>query len=206
MDLQQTWNKLKEEKLNTPTQKILPNFTKHSKHPVQKLLQSLLTTLSFAIIIGVFFVVLIFVFDHWLIKLLLILLSSGYLFFVVHNYRTYLTSKKKWSGAIETNLRTSLERIHHVVSSSIRFQEKAALLIYPISVTAGFLMGLFVGGDGVMDFEKDIRDTTVIIILIVAMVILTPSCYYLSHWMYKLSYGKYLDQLKILIDEMKQGD
>jgi hypothetical protein len=41
-----------------------------------------------------------------------------------------------------------------------------------------------------------------LIILAISIAVLTPACYFLAKWMYKVSYDKYLDQLKKLIDEM----
>jgi Na+-driven multidrug efflux pump len=203
MDLQHAWNKLKEEKLSMPTDQLFPPLTKHSKYPVQKLMRALLITLGCTIVFGLFFIVLIFLFEPWLIRAFLLTLSAFYVLAYVYNQITYNKLKSEWANAIEISLKNSLERIHYIVCSSIRSQEKAAIFIYPISVAPCFMMGLFQGGGGA-DFGEDIRNGTILTILSLLMAILTPACYYLSRWMYKVSYDTYLDQLKKLIDEMKR--
>jgi hypothetical protein len=200
MDLHKTWKKLEHDRLEKPAQwraDVHPEKSK-SKHPALKLKKSLETTLGFSIVFLVLFIALIFLFDHWLIKLFIGVVAGAYVFFTWYNYLTLKELKLQLVQAFDSSLKTSLEQIHRIVYQSIRFQEKAALFIYPFSVIAGYMMGLSQHNN----FEQDIQDSTVLLALLIAIVVLTPACYFLAKWMYKISYDKYLNQLKKLIDEM----
>jgi len=200
MDLREAWKKLEHDRLEKPAQwgtDVHPEKSK-SKHPALKLKKSLETTLGFSVAFLLFFIVLIFLFDHWLIKLFIGTVIGAYVFFSWYNYITLRELKLQLKQAFDTSLKTSLEQIHRIVFQSIRFQEKASLFIYPFSVIAGYLMGLSEHDN----FEQDIQETTVLVALAIAIVVLTPACYYLAKWMYKVSYDKYLNQLKKLIHEM----
>lgn len=200
MDLREVWKKLEHDRLEKPAQwgtDVHPEKSK-SKHPALKLKKSLETTLGFSVAFLIFFTVLIFLFDHWLIKLFIGTVTGAYVFFSWYNYITLKELKLQLKQAFDTSLKTSLEQIHRIVFQSIRFQEKASLFIYPFSVIAGYLMGLSEHDN----FEQDIQETSVLVALAIAIVVLTPACYYLAKWMYKVSYDKYLNQLKKLIHEM----
>ncbi|WKZ59406.1 MAG: hypothetical protein QY309_16275 [Cyclobacteriaceae bacterium] len=200
MDLHETWKKLEHDRLEKPADWKPHEHPENcrSKHPALKLKKSLETTLGFSVVFLTLFIVLIFLFDHWLVKLFIGAVGGAYVFFSWYNYITLKELKLQLKQAFDTSLKTSLEQIHRIVFQSIRFQEKAALFIYPFSVIAGYTMGLSQHDN----FEQDIQETSVLIALVIAIVILTPACYYLARWMYKVSYDKYLDQLKKLIHEM----
>lgn len=202
MNLQETWNKLNKEKLSTPSNPLLPAFKKQSRHPVQKLIRSFQITLGFSIVFGLFFLALLFVFEPWIIRFFLVLLVLAYLFFFLYNLKTYKKIKEQWDHPFDSPLKDAFPKIHDIVHSSIRFQEKAALYIYPISITGGYLMGLFSGNS--TNFEKNLTNIQVLVALGICMIILTPACYYLARWMYKISYYKYLQQLQSLTEEMQR--
>jgi len=200
MDLHEAWKKLEHDRLEKPADwKPHEHLEKcRSKHPALKLKKSLETTLGFSVVFLALFIVLIFLFDHWLIKLFIGVVAGAYVFFSWYNYLTLKQLKLQLKQAFDSSLKTSLEQIHKIVFQSIRFQEKAALFIYPFSVIAGYMMGLSQHNN----FEQDIQDAKVLLALLIAIVVLTPACYFLAKWMYKISYDKYLNQLKKLIDEM----
>jgi len=201
MNLQESWNKLDREKLGSPGNPLLPSFKKHSRHPIQKLIRAFQITLGFTILFGLFFIVLLFVFDPWIIRLFLGLLILAYVFFFFYNLKTYKKLQVEWANPFDHPLKEAFYKIHHIAHSSIRFQEKAALYMYPISITGGYLMGLFTGNS--TQFEKNLTNLHVLLILGVCMIIFTPVCYYLAKWMYKVSYDKYLEQLQSLLKEMQ---
>jgi hypothetical protein len=202
MNLQETWNKLNKEKLNVPGNPLLPAFKKHSRHPVQKLIRAFQMTLGFSVAFGLFFIALLFVFEPLIIRFFLGLLILAYFLAFVYNFKTYKKLQVQWDNLFDTSLKEAFHKIHHIAHSSIRFQEKVALYLYPISITGGFLMGLFTGNN--TQFERNVTNLHVLIILGVCMIIFTPVCYYLAKWMYKVSYDKYLQQLTSLVEGMDQ--
>ncbi|HRJ30707.1 MAG TPA: hypothetical protein PLV21_02135 [Cyclobacteriaceae bacterium] len=204
MDLNEAWKKLEAERLEKPAAwKAVDHPEKcRSRHPVIRLKKSQETTLVFSVIFLLVFVVLFFLFDPWLVKLFIGIIIGAYVFFTWYNYITYRNLKRQWQKAFEGSLKTALQNIHSIVYKSIRFQEKAALFIYPFSVAAGYMMGLAQHDN----FESDIRDSRILLVLLIAAVTMTPVCYYLAKWMYKISYDKYLKQLQSLIDEIDKPE
>jgi hypothetical protein len=200
MNLNEAWKKLEHERLEKPAkwEPCLPGEGCRSKHPALELKRGLGITLGFSVVFLILVIALIFLFDHPLIKLFTGMVAGSYLFFSVYTYLTLKNVTLQLEQAFDTTLKTSLEKIHRIVLQFIRLQEKAALFIYPFSITAGFMMGLSAGNN----FDEDIQDPTTLIILAISIAVLTPACYFLAKWMYKVSYDKYLDQLKKLIDEM----
>ncbi len=204
MNLQKAWEKLEHERLEKPAPSMTwknPSRCR-SKHPVQKLLNGLLTTLVFSVVFLVTFIVLIFLFEPWLIKFFIATIIGSYVFFTVYNFRTYQVVKHQLTMTFDSSLKTVLQNIHDIIHQSIRFQEKAALFIYPFSVIAGYMMGLSQHNN----FENDIQDTRILVLLLIAIVILTPACFYLARWMYKITYDKYLAQLQNMIQDMNRPD
>ncbi|MFO0506732.1 MAG: hypothetical protein ACK5X6_07795 [Chryseotalea sp.] len=205
MDLQEVWKKLNEDKLSKTTSQVslLSNFK--SKHPVQKLIVALQATLAFSIAFGILFFVLIFFYSYWLLQILLGIIVIAYIWFYLHNKNIYKKLKHEWESALSGNVHQALQSIYKIVTDSSRLQERAAIFIYPISISAGYLIGLQ-GGSGTNDIEAVFLKKEILLVLLGTIIVFTPLCYFLSKWMYKVSFGVYLKQLKNLLENLnKEG-
>lgn len=205
MDLQEVWNKLNEDKLSKTSSKVslLANFK--SKHPVQKLIVALQVTLGFSIAFGILFFSLIFFYSYWLLQVFLGLIVLAYVWFYWHNNSIYKVLKREWESTLSGNVQQALSSIHQIVTNSIRLQERAAIFIYPISISAGYLIGLQ-GGSGTNDIEAVFLKKEILLVLLGTIIVFTPLCYFLSKWMYKVSFGVYLKQLNNLLESLnKEG-
>jgi hypothetical protein len=100
------------------------------------------------------------------------------------------------------NLKSTLKQVYNNMISTLAFQRKASIMIYPLAATAGFLMGLAAEKDAALMLQK----WQVVLALVMSIIILTPSCYYLARWMEKVSYGKYLNQLRELIEQFENEE
>jgi ABC-type multidrug transport system fused ATPase/permease subunit len=203
MDLQEVWKKLNEDKLSKTTTQVslLSNFK--SKHPVQKLIVALQVTLRFNIAFGILFFALIFFYSYWLLQILLGLIVIAYVWFYIHNKSIYKKLKQEWENTLSGNVQHALQSIHNIVTNSIRLQERAAIFIYPISISAGYLIGLQ-SGSGTSNLEAFFLRKEILLVLLGTIVIFTPLCYYLSRWMYKVSFEVYLKQLKNLLENLNK--
>lgn len=200
MDLLDVWKKLESEKLEKPVQgTVSPG--KKSKHPVQKLKEAYLTTTIFAAVFLVIFMIIFFQTHEVLVRVLMSLVILAYIFFFVINLNMF--NRIKAPLPVERSLREVLQHTHTLISDNIRFQERVGLYIYPVAATAGFFLGASQGAD---DLDKFLDKKVIYVILLVVLVILTPLCFYLARWMYKISYGKCLIELKHLIDELNRPD
>ncbi len=200
MNLLDVWKKLETEKLEKP---VLGSASpgKKSKHPVQKLKEAYLTTTIFAAVFLVVFMVIFFQTHEVVVRVLMSLVIVAYIFFFVINLSMF--SKIRTPLPVERSLREVLYHTHTFISDNIRFQERVALYIYPVAGSAGFFLGASSASN---DFDGFLEKKIIYVILAVVLAILTPLCFYLARWMYKISYGKCLIELKRLIDELDRPD
>jgi len=197
MDLQEVWKKLKKNKLEKPVLGTV-EIRKKSKHPVQKLKNAYLQTTGFSLAFLIGFIVLFFMFPEPIVKVGLALVIVGYVFFFVVNFNMY--RKVNVVLPVDQNLKSAMQHTYDFITANIHFQEYTAVFIYPIAASAGFLMG---GAVGSGDIDGMLQKKFVIIALIVTAIVLTPIAFYLTRWLYKVSYGKCLKELKERIDELE---
>jgi len=199
MDLTEAWKKLESDKLSKPVAGSV-HIQKTSKHPVQKLILLFKVTLGFAIFFELGFIYLFAIMPQLIVKVFLVIMIITYAFFFLLNYK--VLRKIKHSFRLDLSLKNTLKQVYDNTMSTLAFQRKASLIIYPLAATAGFLMGLAAEKDAAMMMQK----WQVQVILLIAIIILTPSCYYLARWMEKVSYGKYLHQLRDLISQFDKEE
>ncbi|HMP98866.1 MAG TPA: hypothetical protein PKC24_03730 [Cyclobacteriaceae bacterium] len=199
MELHDAWKKLEAEKLSKPLDARF-DFKKTSKHPVNKLIRNFKITLGFSVLFELMFIYLLFVFTQPLVQFFTGIMIIVYVFFIVVNYKVLKNLER--TSQMDGDLKGTLHQIYDNVNASLKFQRKAALIIYPFAVTAGFLMGLSEEKDAVEMMQK----SSVIISLLIAIVVLTPLSYLLAVWMEKVSYGKCLKQLQELIKEFDKEE
>lgn len=200
MDLQSVWKKLESEKLEVIRPTRLMPWPPKSKHPVKKLKNAYLISTGFAFLFLLGFITLFILFPVPVVRISLALVIASYIFFLVVNFSMF--KKIKVDLPVDQNLKFVLRHTHDFIAENIRFQERAAFFIYPVAGTAGFLLGGTVAGADmvVLMMEKKI----VIVILLVLLAILTPLCFYLARWMYKISYGTCLKELEERIHELEE--
>lgn len=195
MDLREIWKRVEAEKLSQPVAGAV-EVRKTSKHPVAKLKRAYLISTTFALVFLLGFIVLFFTYREPLVKGSLVLVIAGYIFFFVVNFSMY--QKIHVALPVDQSLRKALAHTYDFIAANIRFQERVALFLYPIAAASGFLMGGASGGN----LDAMLQKKIVLIILLVTVAILTPIGFYLARWMYKVSYGKCLIEIKGLINEL----
>ncbi|QSE97342.1 hypothetical protein [Fulvivirga lutea] len=104
---------------------------------------------------------------------------------------------------LSKNLKSTLENYYFKVKRILRYEELIGLTLYPISASAGFIIGLNFEHDN-SDFFDTWKGWAVWATVIV---ILTPLCHWFAKWMNKYAFGKYLNQLAEDINELnKKGE
>jgi hypothetical protein len=197
MDLQQVWKKLEKDKLEKPVLGSV-KIQKESKHPVQKLKRNYLYTTGFSVLFLIGFIVLFFLFDEWLVKGGLILVILAYIYYFITNFSMY--RKIQVVLPVDGSLKAAMQHTHDFIADNIRFQKRTSIFIYPIAGVSGFMMG---GAIGSGNINKMMQNKYVLISMIITIAILTPLSHWLASWMYKVSYGKCLKELKERIDELE---
>lgn len=198
MDINQIWEKLEKEKLESSQTDSLLKWPNKSKHPVNKLRQSFfIALLMTAFFLGLFCY--LFVANNLLLLRIFIgLVIAAYLFFFVINYKIYREVSKPID--FSESLLITLKTIYQNIDSMLRFQRKSALFIYPIAASTGFLLGFSESKDPLLVFQNP----NLLLSMIGISLLLTPLSYWLAIWMEKISYGKYVLQLKELIDSIEK--
>lgn len=198
-DLQELWKDLERKKKWKELPSNLPfTLSGKSKHPVQKLKWAFALGLAYIAFCEGIFIYLLFAFPQPLVRVFLFLVVLGYVFFFVVNLKVYNFIKKETDFSL--NLKQMLVSIHDKVSASLRFQRRAAIFIYPISASAGFLIGLATEANP----TEVMQERAMIISMIITAVVLTPLAYWAARWMENVSYGRYLRQLNELIRNLDE--
>lgn len=197
MDLQETWKNLDREKLSIPVKGEVELRTA-SKHPVQKLINSFRYALGFIILFEVVFIYCFIIIPQPVVKIFLALMIVIYALGFLANYKTL--RKVESHFVLDSNFKDSLQVIYESTKTSLAFQRRAWIFIYPLAGTTGFLLGLSISTDVVEVMQKSKN----IMALIITLAIVTPLGYYLAVWMESLSYGKYLIRLETLLAELNQ--
>jgi hypothetical protein len=199
MNLQEVWKKLEMEKLEVGNPSNLNPWATRSKHPVVKLRNAYQISTFFSATFLLAFVFLFFAFDQTLVKIGLGITIAHYIFFFATNFSMY--RKIRTDFPFDGNLKSVLKNTHIFITDNIRFQERTALFIYPFAGTTGFLMGAAASGANVAEL---LQEPVAVWALVIFLVIATPLSWLLARWLYKISYGVCLAQLRQLIDEMEK--
>lgn len=197
MDLKEAWKNLEKEKLAKPFAGSI-EVPKHSKHPVSKLIQTFAAGLIFCVAFELIFVFLFFTTDQTIVKVGMLVIIALYTFLFALNFRALKELRKLYRS--DGNVMGVLRDVREIVTRTINFQQKMSWGFFPLCVAAGFVLGISIKKDA----ATLIVQPTFYLTLILTMAIVTPACYYLTRWMIKLSYGKYLTQIDTLIHQGKE--
>ncbi|MFZ6001655.1 MAG: hypothetical protein ACOYW3_14190 [Bacteroidota bacterium] len=156
-----------------------------------------LISMVFSIVFLFAFVVLLFLFDEPLVRVGVIAMIIAYVAFSWMNLSAY--RRVRVDFPMDGNLRNVLQNTYDFIVANIKYQERFGLFVYPFAAAAGYLMGLSAStGNATERLEQQL----VLVVLAIVIVVLTPLSWLAARWLYKLSYGKCLVELKALISEM----
>lgn len=163
-----------------------------STAPLTKLRHSLLLNLAYALVISAALVTAMLLFDDWYIRGGAGLFVLFAIWSIAETVRLYL----RVDGQLPFTraLLPEMQRQHGLFSQWVQTQQRAGLLLYPISAAIGFMMGGVVGSNQPVDVFMS--QAHVQWLLLASVLVLTPLCHYLTKWMLKVSFGKYLLQLE----------
>lgn len=100
------------------------------------------------------------------------------------------------------NLKSTLELFYFKVKRILHYEEMIGLTLYPISASAGFIVGLNAESDN-SDFFDDWKGWA---ILGVVLLVLTPLCHAFAKWMNRVAFGKYLKKLEETLLELNKQE
>ncbi len=201
-DLQELWDKRNNKEISSPVleEKDIAQLKESIKSPIQILKRNFIINTAFALLILLGFIYLFFTVDWFLFRLFTAILCISYVAAIVFNviiYKRYLQVQSPDQPII-----TYLTFLVEGMRKSFKAAEIIALAIYPIAMTAGFLLPLSLENKLSLLYNEPIVQG----ILIACYVLLTPLCWYLARWMNKVAFGNYVDQLDELLFDLKKID
>lgn len=200
-ELKKMWDDIKSEDLDAPREeKNMENILViEGKSIFDDLSKKLKAKLFFVAGGIVFFVAALFFTTNFYAQLMLagILLVYGFSGYLLFRERRRIIEDVDFSK----NLVNHLETFYHKVKRILRLEERIGLFLYPFSASAGFLIGLELGGVGKTDFFGETNDW---LIFGAFIVIATPLSHLLARFMNKMAFGRYLKDLERNIIELKK--
>lgn len=174
----------------------------YTNHPLMKLRKSLLTNIIWGIVITAGYVAVLFITKEWPAILSLIILLLFNAFVLGAGWQLYKNIQPFVSGT--AGLRQEMERHYHSFMQWQNMQMKLSVIIFPIAVIGGFILGGSVSSG--KSFDEFLGRAKALWALLICLVVLVPACYWLAKWMFKEAFGKHLDELKQNIDELKKEE
>lgn len=167
---------------------------KKSVDPLMKLRKNVRAKLLWIAAFTLLFLIVIITTDKIYNKILISPLLLAYMVGLIMIYGQYriLTFVDK-----SQSLKETLEIYHSRISRISRYEQRVALFLYPISVTAGFVYGFTMSRSA----EEILSNVKIISIIVALNIILVPACYFLARWMDRKAFGTYLDHIQ---EDLKQ--
>lgn len=200
MDLKKTWDKLQERQQDVALDEatILHAIHQQSQGPVRKIQKGFTFKIGFIPLFMLLFVYIGLVVDEALVSGLQFFMAGVY----VSAFVLFLSQYKKIKAGVpmDEGLLPHLKHYHQFISRILRQEERIALFIYPVALTAGFLLGFTSSAT----LEEFFNSRWAIILLAGCWVVLTPLSHMLAKWMNRISFGKYLTELEAHIRELEK--
>jgi len=200
MDLEKAWKDMENERPATFDEVDTHMLEKYkSNSPLKKIEKSLKLNIAYSIPICLFMLAIIYWYHFWLLRLIMLVLLLFSAVVVISALR--LLKSIAGAGFTKENLVGELEFHYNSVSLWIRNQEIWGAFLYPVSITGGFMYGGTVGSG--KSIPELMTKPLILISLAVCWLLLTPLCIWLVRKMFHISFGKYLEQVKANIDELR---
>jgi hypothetical protein len=195
MELKQIWRDIDSKILKHPTAGSL-HIKQKSNAPVQKILN--IYRLGF-ILIGFILAMLIIYFliaQTLALKISIAAVIVVFIGFMLLQVTPYI--RISHTVRMDQDARVTIIKILEFVTANMRLQERVGLFLCPIAAGTGFILGLLAKGKSI---NLLVSNRSLLFILAVTSIILTPLGFYASRWMNNRSFGRYIKELKRLIEE-----
>lgn len=199
MDLEKSWKELGGDARMPESWLRGGNWQKPSGlNPLARLKRNLRMNMIWGIIIALLFLVVTFISPSWVVQ------AAMAIMFVFTVWGTYgawkLIGTLRPEICHDCSLVSELERQHDLIRDWMRSQQKAALYLYPVAVTGGFLLG-GLSSSG-LSLSQLLAKTPIQLGLVISILVLTPLSWLLARWMNHKAFGTHLEALKANIQSL----
>lgn len=169
-------------------------------HPLAKLRTNLLRNICWGWLITLAYLLIIVLSGFWQIQLTIGITTLFNLIILFQAHRLYASISTAISP--EEPVLATLKRHHRNITAWKNVQMKLAILVYPVAATGGYFYGGVVGSGRTVN--ELLHQQIFVWALPVTLIFLVPLSLYLARWLFKKSFGVYLDQLQSMIDALEQ--
>lgn len=170
-----------------------------SNHPLWKLRQAIRLNMVFGTIITLGYVVLFPFIGHAVVQAFFALVFVYNVWSIVHTFRLY--RRIPTHVPVEHDLLSVLREQAEATTAWMRLHQRSGLIMYPLAVTGGFLLG-GIHGSGVPPAQF-MAKPHVQIALGISLIVLVPLCHFLVRWMTRAAFGVHVDALRARIAELE---
>ena len=170
-----------------------------SQNPLVKIKQNILINMAWGVLVCILYVVVLFRYPYAEVR---VCLGIVLIFSIWALLTAFMQYRKMDTGIVaDRPVLDEIQRQRLSIMNWMQSQARVALFVYPISAAGGFMLGGALGsGKPVAVFMSK---PMIWVIFVVVVAILVPLCHLLTKWMYKLSFGKHLDNLQRYIEELQ---
>ncbi|MBA4304317.1 MAG: hypothetical protein C0424_08855 [Sphingobacteriaceae bacterium] len=197
-DINDLWKNLSSEQPRQPISNETLMYWQHrSNDPLDKLRKNIKINSAYTVIFLLAWTFLFFYAEHFWLRFLLGIMVAGHIAGLLYN--RWLLRDVLITPPADTLIRERLTHLCYRMMQGLKSIEYVALFFYPVSITSGFCLAL------ASENKLDLIGTDPVLqgILVGAMVVLTPACYYLTRWLNKLAFGKEVMRLQALVQSFE---
>lgn len=198
MEIENIWKGLGEEK-SLSEGEIKKSLRPKNQDVLRKINRRLFWKIVTTVLFTPVYILLIFYMQAWFPQLLFALLALSHIYGLVFFIRRYQKARSlnMASGDILTTLKDYRENIR----STLRLEEWAGLVLYPIAASAGFFFSLMEK----MTWEQVAKHQEIWLILLVTILVITPIAHLFARWLNRRTFGKLLKALEQRIGELEEA-
>lgn len=199
-------NDLKDLWLKSSSREENPEFAKsdlfqlreRKNSPIKMLRRSLVINTVFAVFFLAFFLFLMFAISEIWFRTLILVVCISYLAGILFNL--YILKSYLSNVPHDSSIHAFLQKLSSRMKKAILTVEYTAILIYPVAITAGFMLPFSLEGK----IEQLLNDNYLIGLLVLCMFILTPLCFWLARTLNKRAFGRYLNEIDTYLNQINQ--
>lgn len=170
-----------------------------SNHPLWKLRQAIRLNMVFGTVITAGYVVLFPFMGHAVVQAFFALVFVYNVWSIVHTLRLYKRIPPHVPA--DHDLLKMLREQAEATSAWMKLHQRTGLIMYPLAVTGGFLLGGMQGSG--LSPALFMAKPHVQLAFVIALVVLVPLCRFLVRWMTRTAFGVQVEALKACIAELE---
>ena len=200
-ELKEMWKAIESDRFSNgiPTKENIVLDQLRPNNQIEKLRFYIKVKLGFTIGIAVLFTIIIPLLGYWPTQILLATLTIAYIVGGYMLYKEYQVLKQGLDPTLD--LKHALYQYLSRVKFILRTEERLVFYLLPISLSAGFLFGAWLGS-GYDD--QHLSAVSFWLTLAAAMTVLMPISHWLGKWMNRVTFGKLIKQIEENIQELER--